>query len=89
MNQPSGPHSTQRRNKVMREPIKIEPAIWAYRSVRNKKHGIGKGSRLRAFKLALCMFSVANGTTRHWYARFAHWLAIYGTPKLPPVNLKS
>lgn len=66
--------------------MKIEPFFYAYRSVRKKKHGIGKGSRLRAFKLALIMFSVANGTTRHWYARFAHSLAIYGTPRLPPAS---
>lgn len=61
--------------------MKIEPAIWAYRSVRNKRHGVGRGSRLRALKLALLMFSVSNGCFP-WYARAAHWMAIHGTPEL-------
>lgn len=65
--------------------MRIESAIWAYKSVRNKDHGIGKGSRLRALKLALTMFSCANGCTV-WYARFAWWLAVHGTPDLPPAD---
>lgn len=65
--------------------MRLEPAISAYRSVRNKKHGVGPGSRLRALKMALMMFNASNGFTT-WHARLAFWLAIYGTPRLPPVN---
>jgi hypothetical protein len=66
--------------------MKIEPAISAYRSVRKKQHGIGEGSRLRAIKMALFMFCATNGTYQHWYARLAFWLALYGTPQLPPTK---
>ncbi len=65
--------------------MRIEPAIAVYIDVRRKKHGIGHGSRLRAFKLALAMFCCSNGITP-WHARLAWWLAIYGTSRLPPAN---
>lgn len=65
--------------------MKLEPALSAYKSVRGKKHGIGGGSRLRAFKMALAMFCLSNGCVP-WYARFAWWLAIHGTPQLPSVK---
>ena len=65
--------------------MKLEPAIHAYRSVRRKRHGVGEGSRLRALKMALMMFCLSNGV-RPWYARLAYYLAIYGTPSLPPAS---
>ena len=64
----------------------IEPTISAYRSVRKKRHGIGEGSILRATKMALMMFCVSNGSYRHWYAGLAYWLALHGTPRLPPAS---
>jgi len=63
----------------------IEPAIHTYRMCRRKKHGAGQGSRLRALKMALCAFAIANGSFV-WYARLAVWLAFHGTPRLPPVR---
>ena len=65
--------------------MRIEPTINAYKSVRNKGHGVGKGSRLRAIKMALAMFCLSNGCFP-WYARLAWWIAIHGTPKLPPAR---
>lgn len=64
----------------------FEYAIHAYRMVRAKQHGAGQGSRLRALKMALCAYSITNGCFS-WHARFAYWLAIYGTPRLPPARL--
>ena len=65
--------------------MRFEPAISAFIAVRKKRHGIGEGSRLLALKMALCMFSVSNGGLA-WYARAATWMAIHGTPRLPPIN---
>jgi hypothetical protein len=62
--------------------MKIETAFHAYRTTRAKRHGAGQGSHLLALKMALCAFHIANGCFV-WYARFAYWLAIYGTPRLP------
>ncbi len=65
--------------------MSIEPAITAYFQVRRKNHGVGNGSRLRAIKSALAMYCLSNGCER-WDARFAWWLAVYGTPRLPPLH---
>jgi len=65
--------------------MKIEPFFHGYRASRRKTHGAGPASRLQALKMGLLCFSIANGgTTRS--ARFAHWLAIHGTPRLPPAK---
>lgn len=64
----------------------LEPACWAYRSVRTKDHGMGPGSHLRAIKSALMMFSASNGFNRTRLSRLAFWLAIHGTPRLRPVT---
>ena len=66
--------------------MRIEPAVSAWVAVRTKQHGVGEGSRLRALKMALAVFSVSNGTYRSWFARLAYWLAYYGTPRLPPAG---
>lgn len=65
--------------------MRIEPAIHAYLTCRRKRHGAGAGSRLRAIKMALCAYAIANGGLS-WHARLAAWMAFHGTPKLP--NLK-
>ena len=63
----------------------FEPAISAYLAVRRKSHGAGKGSRLRALKMALVMFSVSNGAHTR-LGRAAFWIAIHGLPKLRKVR---
>ena len=65
--------------------MKLEPSIHAYIMTRAKRHGAGQGSLLLALKMALCGFAVANGCHR-WCSRFAYWLAIHGTPELPPAR---
>lgn len=62
--------------------MRFEPAIHAYRSVRAKRHGAGQGSHLRALKMALLCFFLTNGQMQSRAARFAYWLALYGTPRL-------
>lgn len=64
----------------------LEPAFHTYKQCRKKRHGAGAGSRLRALKSALCSYYISNGCFNSWHARFAYWLAFYGTPKLRKIK---
>jgi len=41
--------------------MKLEPALSAYKSVRQKAHGVGEGSASACYQMALAMLCLSNG----------------------------